>query len=156
MLRVGSLLFWQAFFSKKVRPKAEKLIFIAEIAQKCCENGKNNQEIFGLEPLFFAKISQLGGLRTFTTCSSPNCWQMSRHDTTFLNSFLHTNVMSCHVSAEEANVATCLRHRSARNLGKCRKECRDILGQGKCQRAGLAVPASAVVLTCGGVCRCAA
>ena len=45
--------------------------------------------------------------------------------------FFDSGVMSCHVAAGGANVATCLRHGPVRELGKCQKECRNILAPGK-------------------------
>ena len=45
--------------------------------------------------------------------------------------FSSGHVVSRRVAAGEANVATCRRHGAARDFGKCRKECRDILAQGK-------------------------
>ena len=63
------------FGGKKIRPKAEKLIFVAKIAQRWHGNGKKYPNNFGREPFFLPKMSQFGGSgapRDHITCTSTN------------------------------------------------------------------------------------
>ena len=94
---------------KKSAQKAEKLIFVAKIAQRWHGNGKKYPNNFGREPFFLPKMSQLGGSgapRDHITCTSTNSL---------------ANVTTCRdislMSPDfSANVATCLRHHVTQNL----------------------------------------